>query len=450
MYDLLIVSGRVPDFEHNVWRKGPVAVQDGKIVAVGDEVRSTEARTVIDAAGKIVSPGFIDIHMHEEDFLNDGAHFEISVLMRNMGVTTAVGGNCGTHAQPIKAFREAAERLGGLPIHYYMLTGYNTFREELGLGCYDTATEDQIKHMTNRVIQEIRDGAKGVSFGGEYDPGISSEEILRVLAALDDQILVSMHYRTDAMKDFSALHEMIELAERSGKKFQISHLSSYGAMGQMKEILPILNEAIRKNPRLDYDTYPYAAFATSIGSAVFDEGWVERWGKGYECIMLLHEPYCGVRCDRELFEKVRKEKPDMSVAGFVMEEEDIAMAIANRYGMICSDGGTSHWKGHPRSSGTFPRVLGKYVREENVLSLMDALRKMTFRPAQRLGLERRKGVIASGADADIVIFDPDIISDTSDFSEACRMPVGIDFVIVGGTVVLKNGKETGALPGQLL
>ena len=230
MYDLLIVSGRVPDFEHNTWRTGPVAVQDGKIVAVGDEVRSTEARTVIDAAGKIVSPGFIDIHMHEEDFLNDGAHFEISVLMRNMGVTTAVGGNCGIHAQPIKAFREAAERLGGLPIHYYMLTGYNTFREELGLGCYDTATEDQIKHMTNRVIQEIRDGAKGVSFGGEYDPGISSEEILRVLAALDDQILVSMHYRTDAMKDFSALHEMIELAERSGKKFQISHLSSDGAM----------------------------------------------------------------------------------------------------------------------------------------------------------------------------------------------------------------------------
>lgn len=450
MYDLLIVSGRYPDFERNELVEGPVAVKGGKIVEAGAGVGSLEALRVIDAKGKVVSPGFIDIHMHEECFARDGAHFEISVLMRNMGVTTAVTGNCGSQSQPVMQFKETAASLGGMPINYFMLTGYNSFRQRLGLGFYDVASEEQVDRIIGWVREELAAGARGISFGGEYDPGITTEEIQKVLASLEDDVLVSMHYRTDATEDLSALHEMILLAEGSGKKFQISHLSSYSAMGQMKEVLSILNPAIENNPRLDYDTYPYIAFSTDIGSAVFDDGWLQRWNKGYECIMLLHEPYCGVRCNKELFEKVRKEHPDMSVAGFVMEEEDIAMAIANKYGMICSDGGSSNWKGHPRSSGTFPRVLGKYVREEKALSLMDALKKMTLRPAQRLGLEGQKGVIAPGADADIVIFDPDTIADTSDFLEIRSLPLGIDHVIVGGVIVLEKGLETGALPGKVL
>lgn len=450
MYDLLIVSGRYPDFERNELVEGPVAVKDGKIAAAGSALSSFEAQKVIDAKGKVVSPGFIDIHMHEEEFSRTGGRFEISILMHDMGVTTAVTGNCGEQYQSMETFRQTAAKLGGLPVNYYMLTGYNSFRRRLGLGFYDVASGDQVEQMIRWAKEEIAAGARGISFGGEYDPGITTEEMLKVLAALDDDLFVSMHYRTDAVEDLSSLDEMILLAERSGKKFQISHLSSYSAMGQMEEVLSILNKAIERNPRLDYDTYPYIAFSTDIGSAVFDEGWVQRWGKGYECIMLLHEPYCGVRCDKELFEKVRKEQPGMAVAGFIMEEKDIAMAIANEYGMICSDGVSAGWKGHPRSSGAFPRVLGKYVREDKALSLMDALKKMTLRPAQRLGLEGRKGVIAPGADADLVIFDPDTIADTSDFTELRRMPLGIDHVFLGGVAVLENGKGTGALPGRIL
>lgn len=450
MNDILIINGTYPNFKKNEWVTSDIYIKDGKIVDVCADRQTIHAEKVIDASGKIVSPGFIDMHMHEEDFLNDGEHFEISELMRKMGVTTAVGGNCGFQAQPMPVFRDIIKKLGGIPINYYMLAGYNTYRNQQGLGQYDSATDAQIEIIAANVKREMEQGAKGVSFGGEYDPGISTQEILKGLEVLDNDAFVSMHYRTDATANLDALHEMIDIAEKSRKRFQISHLSSYSAMGQMQEVLEILNKAIEKNPRLNYDTYPYVAFSTDIGSAVFDEGWVERWNKGYECIMLLYEPYCGVRCDKALFEKVRKENPEMAVAGFVMEEGDIAMAISNQYGTICSDGGSSGWKGHPRSSGTFPRVLGKYVREDKVISLIDALRKMTFDSAQRLGLEDVKGVIAVGADADITVFDPETIEDTSDFLELCKTPKGIEWVIVNGKIAISQGVSTKILSGVIL
>ena len=217
----------------------------------------------------------------------------------------------------------------------------------------------------------------------------------------------------------------------------------------MDESLAAINHAMEKNPRLDYDTYPYNAFSTYMGSAVFEDGCIEGWHKDYSDILLTDEPYKDVRCDRETFVKVREEYPDMLAVAFVMNEEEIASAIANKNGMVASDAIINNGNGHPRAAGTFPRVLGKYVREDKALPLIDAIRKMTLEPARRLELSD-KGRIEIGCDADITVFNPDTVIDGATFSDLHIQPEGIEYVFIGGNMAMDHKKTVDGRLGRFI
>jgi len=449
MYDILIKGGKYPDFEAGTFIEGNVAISNGKIVAVGSV--DGEAKRVIDATGRVVSPGFIDIHMHEEQFLEDGEKYIISELMLLMGVTTALGGNCGVNRQDVKVFRDVIQRLGGAPVNYMVLAGYNSERNKIGVGRHEPATEEQIDQLIAKLRSEVEGGAYGISFGVEYDPGMPYEEVMRVLKGMpQEDLFVSMHYRDDSTGAIPSIKEMISFAKESGKRFQISHLSSCSCMGQMEEAMPMINAAVAENPRLDYDTYPYNAFSTEIGTAVFEDGCFEQWGKGPENLFMTCGKYKNQFCTEETFKEIRRDDPSVRIVAFVMNEEEIAEAISNpSCGMIGSDGGVNRNSGHPRASGTFPRVLGKYVREDKVISLIDALRKMTLTPANRLELDK-KGRIAVDCDADITIFDPETIKEGSTFENIFIKPVGIDAVIVGGQMAVDHNEIVNARAGKFI
>ncbi|WP_312354504.1 amidohydrolase family protein [Aminipila sp.] len=448
MLDILITGGKYPDYKKGVFIQKDIGIKDGKVVEIGNI--TMPAKKIINAEKKVVSPGFIDIHMHEENFLLEGQRYIIAEMMLKMGVTTCLGGNCGVQYQDLDLFKNTITKLGGAPVNYLMLVGYNSYRNKIGVNTYAKANKAQQQKLLEIMRRELKEGAYGFSFGIEYDPGMDTDEIMNILANFDDKnLLVSAHYRSDSKKAIAAIKEMITIADRSEMKFQISHLSSCSAMGQMKEALDLINQEIQRNPKISYDTYPYCAFSTEIGSTVFDEGCFETWEKAYDSILITDGEYKNKYCDKNLFEKIRKENPEMLVVAFVMNEDEIAQAIANPYGMIASDGIISHGNGHPRAAGTFPRGLGKYVREDKVISLLEALRKMTLEPAKRLGLDN-KGQIACGCDADITVFDPQTIKDGADFFDLNIPPVGINCVIVNGKIAAEGNKLINGRAGRFI
>ena len=449
MLDILIVSGKYPDFDDNKIKDANIGIKDGKIAYVGNE--RPDAVQVIDAEGKVVSPGFIDIHMHEES-VAEGDKWVIAKMMARQGVTLAVGGNCGVMNQPVKDFKAMMNRLGGCPVNYIILSGYNYYRHDvLGFDHYDKTDKEVWDKIRNFMAEDLDEGAFGISFGIEYDPGITTEEIIYATQVRDDEhLLIAAHYREDGAHAVEAVEEMIQIQESMDKKFQVSHLSSCAALGQMKEALEVINKENKKNPKFNYDTYPYNAFSTTIGSTVFEDGCLEAWGKDYRDILLTEEPYKNVYCDEKIFKDAREKYPQMLAVAFVMNENEIADAITNPVGMVASDGIINNGMGHPRAAGTFPRVLGKYVREEKKLDLITALRKMTLEPAVRLEMEHRKGVIKEGADADLTIFDPETIKDGPTFEDINIPNQGIDYVIVNGIVTLKDNEFLTETSGEFI
>lgn len=450
MYDTLILGGRYPDFDRGALVRGEIALKDGTIAALLPPGTQAEAREVLGAAGKIVSPGWIDLHMHEEDF---GAEedYTISKYMALQGVTTCVGGNCGVQYQPLSDFKAALTARGGAPVNYILLAGYNTFRTQAGLGWYEEAPAPLRRSIQERVREELANGAWGLSFGLEYAPGISTEEMTQMAKAIQSwDPFLAAHFRADCEGCLSSLEELALLSQETGCRVQVSHLSSLaGTAHKMPAALDFLEAAHRETPRLGYDTYPYAAFSTGIGTAVFDGDWREKWGVDYDSILLLHPPYTGQRCTKELFEQVRRESPEVNVVAFAMEEAGIRAAVAHPMGCIGSDGLWGGALSHPRMAGTFPRILGRYVREEGVLTWMEALDKMTRQAADRMGLPRR-GQIRTGYEADLTIFDPETILDGADFTDVTLPNQGISAVLIHGSAVVLEGVLTGALPGRYL
>ena len=453
MLDYLLVNGSCPDFEKGEFVKANIGIKEGKISYIG--ASEPEAARVIDASGKIVSAGFIDIHMHEDKLKAEGK-YTIARMMLSQGVTTAVGGNCGIQEHDLKDFKELIKAKGGAPINYIMLAGYNQFRYEQNLGHYDKVTRAQQEFIKDRLRRELSEGAWGISFGIEYDPAMDYEDMLDALSVSEDpNLLAAAHYRYDCVPDIYPIEEMIKLSSEIPMKFQISHLSSCGALGRMQECLNAINAAMDEEEKkgthkLDYDTYPYNAFSTHIGSTVFEDGCFDMWKKTYNDILLTQAPYENVRCTKEIFEDARKNYPEMLAVAFVMNEDEIGLAIKNRHGMVASDGIITAGNGHPRAAGTFPRVLGKYARDEKLLPLIDALRKITLEPAKRLGIEGSKGFIKEGADADITVFDPETVADLATFENSALPPEGIDFVFVGGKLALEGGKILSEKNGAFL
>ncbi|SKC84966.1 N-acyl-D-amino-acid deacylase family protein [Maledivibacter halophilus] len=449
MYNLKIRNGKIIDFEKETQTICNIAVKNGKIVCIGQ--CSEDAEKEIDAKGNIVSPGFIDIHMHEETIGNtiDGDDYDIANKMLSMGVTTCVSGNCGNNRQSIYEFFEFVDRKGA-PVNYLSFIGHNYLRNVIGVERYTSATKEEILKMGNLASDAIEKGAIGISFGLEYSPGIKYSEVIDLCNSIKDKdILLSAHYRKDAKYGIDSIKELINISMETGLPMQISHLGSCTAYGMMKESLRVIEEAVKSGVDISADCYPYDAFSTYIGSSVFDDGCFNLWNKSFDSILLTEEPYKGVRCDKDTFYKVRKEYPNMLAVAFVMNEEEVIEALKSPYVMVASDGLYNRGQGHPRGAGTFPRILGKYVRELNALSLTDALKKMTIIPAKRLGLNN-KGQIKEGYDADLVIFNPDKIIDTASFDKPTEKSEGISYVIIDGKIALEDNKIENGRLGKII
>lgn len=440
MLDLKIVNGIIIDTENKEVIEGDIGIKDGVIVEVGS--CCLESKTVIDANGHYVSPGFIDIHMHEEDFsLTHKKEYDIADTMLGMGVTTCVVGNCGNNRQSIEELYGFIEENGN-PVNYMSYIGHNFLRKEVGnIDIYKRSSKMQIEKMQKMVKKAVDFGAIGVSYGLEYCPGIDTEEAIEITKEIcgRDDLLLAAHYRKDAIYALDAIKEMAFIGRECSIPFQISHLSSCSAYGNMTEAIKLIEDIVNNGQDLMVDAYPYAAFSTYIGSAVFDDGCFELWNKSYDSIMLTEEPFKGMFCDKDLFEKARKDYPNMLAVAYVMNESEIIQALNHPLVMIASDGIYRNHSGHPRGAGTFPRVIGHYVRDENKMEFFDAIYKMTLMPAKRLKL-KRKGIIKEGYDADITIFNFDTIIDKATFQDPQLRPEGIDYVILNGKIAVEGRK----------
>ena len=444
---LLIKNGTVIDPANGEHRIRDLWLEGDRIVPPAGS-----ADRVIDAAGKAVCPGFIDIHMHEDPVGPDGrieAYDETSVFacMLHMGVTTAVAGNCGENKYHPADYLDIADR-DGVPVNVAMLAGHEFFRKQAGCtDRYAHTTAAQRAEMAAGVEAALERGCLGVSFGIRYQPGMDAAELIETAAACRKQgKLIAAHIRDDAANVFSAAREFLDAGLTLGVPLEVSHIGSMAGFGQMAEFLALIDEYRKKNERIYCDCYPYDAFSTQLGSATYDEGWQNRYGCDYDAVELCLYPGQGIRATEELFRKTRAEYPECVTVCHVMRQDDVDLAFRHEAVMIGSDATLNRGRGHPRACGTFPRVLSRYV-SAGVMTLDDAVRRMTAMPAAQLGL-KNKGHLGTGADADIVIFDPEKIADNATFADPLAPPTGIDTVIVNGRIVLTDGKISDRSAGR--
>lgn len=448
-FDLIILNGRVIDPESKTDAIRNLAISNGIIKAITS--KKLQGRTVIDARGLVVSPGFIDLHQHGQD--------EENYRFKAMdGVTTALELEVGTG--DIDAWYAQRERKS--LINYGVSAGHLSARMSAmhepvkflptGDAARRSATDAEIIEMKQRLEQGLKRGAVAVGFGIQYTPNASRWEILEMFrVAARYGASCHVHMRHAGVKEpgssIQALGEVISAAAITGAPLHVVHIQSTGGPATPK-LLQMIAEAKLRKLDITTECYPYIAGMTDIKSAIFDEGWQEVFGIDYKD---LQWAATGERLTKETFTEYRK--TGGMVAVFSMTEEIVAAAIKSPVTMIASDGILEKGKGHPRTAGTYSRVLGNYVRDQGTLSLMDALTKMTLMPAQRLERRvpamRNKGRIRPGADADLTIFDPQSIVDKSTFQYPARYAEGIKFVVVNGVLIVKDGQlQSGVYPGR--
>jgi N-acyl-D-aspartate/D-glutamate deacylase len=445
--DLVLAGGRVMDPESGLDAVRNLGIRDGQIAALS--VEPLQGREVVDVTGLVVAPGFIDLHAHGQDSLG-------SVLQAHDGVTTQLELESGVYPVP----EWYASRDGRVPIHYGASASHQGARlatmhdgfalghgatgasamEALGPrpdGLYRQATDAEIEEIGRRLAEAVDRGAIGIGFGINYTPGASPEEIRRLFAvAAEKDVPAFVHTRAFGL---DAIREAVEHAEATGAALHVVHVAS-SAYCCVDQALDIIRQARERGVDVTTEVYPYTAASTRLESAIFDPGWQEALGIDYGN---LEWPATGERLTAESFERYR------SLGGWVvihmMPEDAVTRAVSDPSVIIASDGVPFvDGKGHPRGAGTFARVLGRYVREQQALSLMDALRKMTLLPARRLEKAApemaSKGRIRVGADADLTLFDPEAIVDRATFTDPVQPSAGIPHVLVGGTFVVRDGE----------
>ncbi len=447
--NLLIRNGVVIDPANQVHARRDVLLADGRVAAADG---AAHIDRVIDAGGGVVCPGFLDMHMHEDPVLETGRIYDdperaILRCMLRMGVTTAVAGNCGENVCHPADYLDIVDR-DGAPVHVAMLAGHGFFRERAGCtDKYAPATDAQIDRMAREIAESLDRGCLGVSYGIRYVPGMDAGELVQTGApCCGDGRLLAAHIRSDAEEVFDAAREFLDAGRRLGVPVQLSHIGSMAGFGQMARFLALVDDYRARGVDVACDCYPYAAFSTDIGATTYDDGWLERYGCGYDAVELAEGKYKGRRCTKEIFEELRRDFPSCKTICYVMQQDDVDLAYRHPGVILASDGTLSAGQGHPRAAGAFPRLLGPYVRSGR-LTLDDAIARMTALPARRLGLAR-KGHLAPGADADVVIFDPDTVCDRATFAEPLLAPVGIRHVIVGGVPAVEDGRVLCADAGR--
>ena len=437
MKSLLIKGGRVVDPKQNLDRITNVFICDGKIAEITDEMPAADF--VIDASGKIVSPGFIDIHMHEDDYdsKNDAILTSMSTSALHMGVTLDIGGNCGDNSMDPSKFLDITDR-DGAPVNIGMLVGHTWLRNSGGKADkYSPISSDTLKAMINSCEEHLANGALGISFGVKYVPGTTDDEILGLsrLCRKGSKI-VSSHVRADVDGVFDAADELARTGRQAGVRVQFSHIGSMGGYGQMNRLLEKINGYRESGIDMLCDCYPYSAFSTGIGETTYDDGFLERYRAGYDSILIVSGKYAGKRCTKEIFDELRAEAPETATVGYFMRPDEVKTALLSPLVMIGSDGVRTDGMGHPRASGAFARFISDYMAT-GLVSVSDGVRKMSTMAAERLNLTR-KGNLMTGSDADITIFDINRVKDMATYENGQIPPVGFDYVLIGGEIALEN------------
>jgi N-acyl-D-aspartate/D-glutamate deacylase len=449
-YDVVLQRGRVMDPESGLDAVRSVGINGRKIVAIS--TRPLRGKVEVDATGLVVAPGFIDLHSHGQTPEN----YRYKAMD---GVTTALELEVGV--SPVGEWYAARERkalvnfgasAGHIPARMAVMKDTGDFLPRDAAMNRLAAPEEQ-KAIAASVQKGLDEGALGLGFGLAYTPAATHEEILDLFyLAAKWKRPVFVHVRYGGVGTpgiFESLQEVIGDAAASGAPLHIVHINSQ-ATGKTREALRVIEGARARGLDVTTEAYPYIAGHTRLESALFEPGWQERTGMSYSDLLW---DATGERLTAESFERYRKQGG--GVVEFVNTEEMVRAAIANPLVMIASDGGITNGAGHPRGAGTYARVLGKYVREEKVLSLMDAIRKSSLMPAQRLESMspqmRQKGRLKIGADADISVFDPMRVIDKATYENPAQYSEGFQYVMVGGTFVVRDGKlREDVVPGQAI
>jgi N-acyl-D-amino-acid deacylase len=359
--------------------------------------------------------------------------------MLHMGVTTMVGGNCGMGPADLMGYLDTVDRHGH-PVNVALLAAHGSLRNRAGTfdprGPVDGPA---IQAMARRLDEELEAGAQGLSFGVRYIPGLDAPELMALCRVVRDHGgVVAAHVRDDAANVEAAIDEMMAPVREFGVKLQVSHIGSMAAFGQMRRVYALLDGCVAQGMDLGVDCYPYQAFCTSIGSATFDDGFLERYGVDYSRLELMEGPHRGRPCTGQTFRETRALHPEYLAVAHVMREEEVDFALAHPRTVVGSDGVLHGSQGHPRAAGAFPRFIREYALRKKLLTLPEAVAKMTHLTAQRFGLDR--GTLAPGRPADITVFDPDTLRDTATFADPVSRPEGVKYVFIGGELALRDGR----------
>jgi N-acyl-D-amino-acid deacylase len=499
-FDLIIARGRIVDGTGNPWFEADVAIKDGRIAEIG-RIDTSRAAKTIDAKGLIVAPGFIDVHTHIESGI--GALPAAENFLR-MGVTSVVTGNCGGSAPNLGDWFKELEGKG-VSINIASLVGHNTVRRAGMNGDFDRPpTSEELQKMRELVERAMRDGAVGFSTGLEYIPGTygKTDEIVEMAkVAAEYGGVYATHMRDEGELVEKSIGESIEIGEKAGCPVEISHfkISSKKRWGASVATIKLVEDARARGVQVTVDQYLYPAGSTGIG--ILFPSWVFEGGPE-KTKERLQEATARTRIRRELIEKAKQQgfrdfsfayvanhQPNQTFNGkniaeitkmvkqksdansqaeqmieilqaggaqmvlHKMSDGDVERIFKQPFTMVASDAGVidagSASIPHPRGFGNNARALGIYVREKNLVGLEEAIRKMTSLPAQTFNLWDR-GLLRPGMAADVVIFDEKRVIDRATFQTPKQFPVGIEYVLVNGQVVIDKGGHNGVRSGRIL
>ncbi len=443
VYDRVILGGRVMDPASKLDAVRNIGLTGGRIAVI--TTQAVRGRDTIDARGLVVTPGFIDLHAH-------GQTPETYRFYSLDGVTTALELELGT--SDVDAWYRERSAGGGERINYGVSIGHIKVRMAVmhdsgtwmpvGDGAYRAASPAQIGEIAKLVEIGLREGAVSIGAGFPYTPAATRAELLAVFrVAAKTKTPIHVHIRPSV----AGLKEALSLADETHAPLHVVHINSAG-LADTPAMLEIIGDARAHGRDVTTEAYPYDAGMTEIQSATIQDVYRDAPS---ERLAELEWPPTGERLNRESY--ARYSRIGGPIVIHTNTEQMVAVAINSPLTIIASDAYWQNGTGHPRTTGTFARVLGRYVREGNALSLMDAIRKMTLMPAQRLEARvpamRQKGRLGVGADADITIFDASVVLDRSTYREPSLSPVGIQHVIVNGVSVVANGQAVeGVAPGK--